>query len=239
MIALVATADGTFGVDLDDATRSMPGEPFDAAAGARRSNLPRVVAAAAAGSTVVAVVDAPPADRSSRTTPARTWRESGRGLPPGRAIAVARTTPTRSSTRRATGSTSRATAGVFWDALAVELPEIEAVAVDGDDWNSPRATTTAEPPTEHPLDPLGRAVDAGVELRRPADLDALRRSRSPRRTPIRPCRARWTASGPAAEPGRRILGDAERRARTSRVFQPPPSRAKQLTPAVGQRAERA
>ena len=36
-----------------------------------------------------------------------TWRESGRGLPPGARSRSPRTTPTRSSTRRATGSTSR------------------------------------------------------------------------------------------------------------------------------------
>ena len=73
-------------------------------------NLPRLVAAAAAGSTVVAVVDTKPPLVVSHDAGA-TWRESGRGLPAGtRRRGRPRTTPTSSSTRRATASTSRATA---------------------------------------------------------------------------------------------------------------------------------
>ena len=81
-------------------------------------NLPRVVAAAAAGSTVVAVVDAKPPLLVShdagvdlaRVRP-RPARRDGRSRSP-------TTTPTCSSTRRATGSTCRANGGRFWSALA-------------------------------------------------------------------------------------------------------------------------
>ncbi len=51
-------------------------------------HLPLVVAAAASGSTIVAVV-ARSHRSSSLTTPASTWRDSGRGLPAGRAVALA------------------------------------------------------------------------------------------------------------------------------------------------------
>src|SRR5439155_603953 len=51
-------------------------------------SLPRVVAAAEAGSTIVAVVDTKPPLVVSHDA-GRTWRESGRGLPAGRAVAIA------------------------------------------------------------------------------------------------------------------------------------------------------
>jgi hypothetical protein len=91
-------------------------------------SLPRVVAAAEAGSTVVAVVDVRPPMVVSHDG-GLTWRESGRGLPPGRAIAVAADDPdTLLFAARNRLFVSR-NGGVFWTALAVELPEIEAVAL--------------------------------------------------------------------------------------------------------------
>ncbi len=56
-----------------------------------------------------------------------TWRESGRGLPPGRAVAVAADNPdvlVYGARNRLYVSTD---GGVFWTVLALELPEIEAV----------------------------------------------------------------------------------------------------------------
>ena len=73
-------------------------------------------------------------------------------------------------------------------------------------WNSPRATTTADPPTctrsIRPGQPSTRANSVeGRPTRRPADLDLARRTRSGRAAP----------GGPRAGPrraGRRILVDA-------------------------------
>ena len=61
MIALVATEGGVFAIDLESGELE-PGDPFDTAT--RPSlNLPRVLAAAETGSTVVAVVDTRPDSR--------------------------------------------------------------------------------------------------------------------------------------------------------------------------------
>jgi hypothetical protein len=87
VIVLVATVGGAFAVDLDDETIvSVPEAP--SAPPQPTLNLPRLVAAAAAGSTVVAVVDTKPPLVVSHDA-GTTWRESGRGLPPGRAVALA------------------------------------------------------------------------------------------------------------------------------------------------------
>jgi hypothetical protein len=58
-----------------------------------------------------------------------TWREAGAGLPQGRAVAIDEDDPdliVYASRNRLHVSTN---GGVFWRALAVELPEIEAVAL--------------------------------------------------------------------------------------------------------------
>jgi hypothetical protein len=129
VIALVKTCDGAFSVDLDsdevDPTGAFTVEPGP------QLNLPRLVATAQAGSTVVAVVDARPPMLVSHDAGA-TWRESGRGLPPGRAVAVAASDPDvllYASRNRLYVSRN---GGVFWTALAVELPEIDAVALSED-----------------------------------------------------------------------------------------------------------
>jgi hypothetical protein len=126
MIALVATASGDFAVDLE--TEEL--EPWD---GGIRPDappalaLPRVVAAAASGSTVVAVVDAKPPLLVSHDA-GTTWRDSGRGLPPGVAVAVDADTIVYAARNRLYVSEN---GGLFWRALAVELPEIQAVAICG------------------------------------------------------------------------------------------------------------
>ena len=76
VIALVGTVDGTFAVDLET-EEVEPEEPFTPAP-SPALNLPRVVAAATAGSTIVAVVDAKPPVLVSHDA-GTTWRESGRG----------------------------------------------------------------------------------------------------------------------------------------------------------------
>lgn len=126
MIALVSTVAGTFAVDLET-DEVEPAEPF-VPAPTPVLNLPRVIAAAAAGSTVVAVVDIRPPLVVSYDAGA-TWNESGRGLPAGRAVAIAEESPdTMLYAARNRLYVSR-NGGVFWEALALELPEIDAVAL--------------------------------------------------------------------------------------------------------------
>jgi hypothetical protein len=125
--ALVRTVDGVFEVDLDEeevlGLSEALVEPEEVAV-----PLPLVVAAAAAGSTVIAVVDRRPPLALSNDA-GRTWRESGGGLPRGRAIAIAEDDPDYvlyAARNRLYLSTD---GGRFWRALAPELPEIEAVAL--------------------------------------------------------------------------------------------------------------
>jgi hypothetical protein len=127
MNVLVATVAGSFAVDLEtdevepwDGDVSPPPAPV--------LNLPRVVAAAAAGSTVVVVVDAKPPLLISHDT-GSTWRESGRGLPPGRAVAISGDDPDLLVYAARNLLYVSRNGGVFWTALALELPEIERIAI--------------------------------------------------------------------------------------------------------------
>ena len=128
MIALAETASGIFAVDVET-EEVEPAEAFSRA-DAPVLNLPRVVAAAAAGSTVVAVVDARPPLLVSHDA-GTTWQESGRGLPPGRAVAIADDDPDLVVYAARNRLYVSRNGGRFWTALAVELPEISAVAVRG------------------------------------------------------------------------------------------------------------
>ena len=125
MRALVGTVDGVFEVDLDEEIVLGTAD-----AHVERSTLelplPRVVAAAAAGSTVIAVVDRRPPLAISNDV-GRTWREAGGGLPAGRAVAIADDNPdyvVYAARNRLYLSTD---GGRFWRSLTPELPEIEAV----------------------------------------------------------------------------------------------------------------
>jgi hypothetical protein len=125
MNVLVATVAGSFSVDLE--TDEV--EPWDGDVSPPPSpslNLPRVVAAAASGSTVVVVVHAKPPLLISHDT-GSTWRESGRGLPPGRAIAISDDDPDLLVYAARNLLYVSRNGGVFWTALALELPEIERV----------------------------------------------------------------------------------------------------------------
>ncbi|HEV2592659.1 MAG TPA: hypothetical protein VGU02_12285 [Gaiellaceae bacterium] len=121
---IAVTAAGTFTVDLETEEIEPYDGPVDIAA-APELSLPRVVAAAAAGSTVVAVVDAKPPMVVSHDA-GTTWRESGRGLPPGVAVAVDADTVVYAARNRLYVSEN---GGLFWRVLSVELPEIHAVAI--------------------------------------------------------------------------------------------------------------
>jgi hypothetical protein len=127
MRALVRTVDGVFEVDLDEevvlGSSLAEVEPEPVAV-----SLPLLVAAAACGSTVIAVVARRPPLAVSNDA-GRTWREAGGGLPPGLAIAIADDDPDYvlfAARNRLYLSTN---GGVFWRALSPELPEIEAVSL--------------------------------------------------------------------------------------------------------------
>jgi hypothetical protein len=123
MNVLVATVAGSFAVDLEtDEVEPWDGDVSPPLAPAL--NLPRVIAAAAAGSTVVAVVDSKPPLLVSHDT-GSTWRDSGRGLPPGRAIAICEDDPDLLVYAGRNLLYVSRNGGVFWSALALELPEIE------------------------------------------------------------------------------------------------------------------
>ena len=125
MTAAVRTLVGTFLVDLESEEVVGEGEPFEPAAVA--VELPRVVAAAAAGSTVVAVVDRRPPLAISNDA-GRTWREVGGGLPPGFAVAIDEDNPDVLLFAARNRLYLSENGGVFWHALVPELPDIEAVA---------------------------------------------------------------------------------------------------------------
>jgi photosystem II stability/assembly factor-like uncharacterized protein len=125
--AEVGTVDGVFVVDVD------ADELVECDPGARVEkqhvgvSLPRVVAAAAAGSTVAAVVDTRPPLVVSHDA-GRTWRQAGGGLPAGRAVAIAEDDPDLILFAARNRLYVSRDGGRFWRALVVELPEIESVA---------------------------------------------------------------------------------------------------------------
>jgi hypothetical protein len=129
VIAHVRTTDGVAVVDLDEESLVGldPDLSFEAAEQPPLS-LPRVVASAGSGSTVVAVVDGKPPMVVSYDA-GRTWSESGRGLPPGRAVAISGEDPDVVVYATRNRLYLSRDGGRFWRSLAVELPEIEAVSV--------------------------------------------------------------------------------------------------------------
>ena len=126
MIAHVRTIDGVFAVDVEE--EAVVGESAVSVDHERLELvLPRVVAASAAGATVVAVVDRRPPLVVSYDAGA-TWNEAGGGLPPGFDVAVDPADPDRilfAARNRLYLSTD---GGRFWHSLAPELPDVEAVA---------------------------------------------------------------------------------------------------------------
>ncbi len=133
MRAFVRTVSGTFLVDLEDEVVLEAAEPTPSSrlrqTVAPETGLPLVVASAGAGSTVVAVLDRRPPIAVSHDA-GRTWRESGGGLPRGRAIAVLEDNPDAILYAARNRLFVSEDGGRFWRALAVELPEIEEVAFD-------------------------------------------------------------------------------------------------------------
>jgi hypothetical protein len=122
--ATIRTASGTYEVDLE--TEEVLGEGDDFEPSRVSVELPRVVAAAAAGSTVVAVVDRRPPLAISHDA-GSTWHEAGGGLPPGFAIAIREDNPDVMLFAARNRLYLSENGGIFWRALVPELPEIEAV----------------------------------------------------------------------------------------------------------------
>jgi hypothetical protein len=122
--ALVRTSDGTFKVDLEE--EEVIGAATDFEVAQVDVELPRVVAAAASGATVVAVVDRRPPLAISNDA-GRTWREAGGGPPAGFAIAVDEDNPDRMLFAARNRLYLSENGGIFWRALVPELPDIEAV----------------------------------------------------------------------------------------------------------------
>jgi hypothetical protein len=129
VIAHVQTGDGLAVVDLEeeavlelDPAREIEPTPRPSV------SLPRVVAAAAAGSTVIAVVDAKPPLMVSHDA-GLTWRDAGRGLPAGRAVAISAEDPDFVVYAARNRLYLSRDGGRFWHGLAIELPEIEAVSL--------------------------------------------------------------------------------------------------------------
>jgi hypothetical protein len=123
--ALVQTVDGVFEVDLEEEL-VLGLSSAEVAPDEVPVSLPLVIAAAAVGSTVIAVVDRRPPLAVSNDA-GRTWREAGGGLPPGRAVAIAGDDPDHAIYAARNRLYESRNGGVFWRALAPELPEIQAV----------------------------------------------------------------------------------------------------------------
>lgn len=126
MIAAVGTVDGVLLVDIETELVIGPGTELPQA-DAPRVDLPRVVATAGSGSTVVALLDRRPPLALSRDG-GRTWSEAGGGLPPGFAVAVADDDPDRMLYAARNRLYVSSNGGVFWGSLPFELPDILAVA---------------------------------------------------------------------------------------------------------------
>lgn len=127
MRAAVRTLAGTFLVDLEE--EEVVGETEDFDAPQVPVELPRVVATAAAGATIVAVVDRRPPLAISNDA-GRTWREAGGGLPPGFAVAVDEENPDVMLFAARNRLYLSENGGTFWRALVPELPDVQAVRFD-------------------------------------------------------------------------------------------------------------
>ena len=128
MRALVACELGTAEIDVDDEELvEITDEPVTVSP-ALDVDLPLLVAAAAHGSTIVAVVDRRPPLVVSNDGGA-TWREAGAGLGPGTAVAISPDHPDLMLFATAERLHVSRDGGRFWHALAIELPGITAVAL--------------------------------------------------------------------------------------------------------------
>ena len=126
MIAAVQTIDGVVLVDVEGEELLGSGTELPAVE-SPHVELPRVVAAAQSGATIVAVVERRPPLAISRDS-GSTWSEAGGGLPAGFAVAVAEDDPDRMLYAGRNRLYVSANGGVFWRSLPFELPDVLAVA---------------------------------------------------------------------------------------------------------------
>ena len=126
MIAVVDTVDGVMLVDVEEEVVLGPGTEVPVS-DAPSVSLPRVVAAAQSGATIVAIVDRRPPLAISHDA-GETWREAGGGLPAGFGIAIAEDDPDRMLYAGRNRLYVSANGGVFWRGLAFELPDIVSLA---------------------------------------------------------------------------------------------------------------
>lgn len=126
MIAAVETVEGILLLDVEDEQVLGDGTELPAV-DAPKVDLPRVVAAARAGATIVAIVDRRPPLAISHDHGA-TWTEAGGGLPAGFAVAIAENDPDRMLYAARNRLYVSVSGGVFWRALTLELPDVLAVA---------------------------------------------------------------------------------------------------------------
>jgi hypothetical protein len=126
MIAWVATADGVVEVDVEEET-ILGGIDVDVQREQPELSIPRLVAASAAGVTIVALVERKPPLLVSWDSGA-TWNEAGAGLPPGFDVAVDPADPDRVLYAARNRLYLSIDGGRFWRSLAPELPDVEAVA---------------------------------------------------------------------------------------------------------------
>jgi hypothetical protein len=124
--AVVATVAGTWLVDVEtEEIVVQVEEPVQPQAVS--VELPLLIAAAATGSTMLAVVDRRPPLVVSHDA-GHTWREAGGGLPKGTAVAIDEANPDRMLYAARNRLFLSEDGGRFWRALVLELPEITAVA---------------------------------------------------------------------------------------------------------------
>lgn len=121
------TIDGVFEVDLDEEV-VLGLVDRDVRPQSVGVSLPLLVAVAATGSTVVAVVERRPPLVVSNDA-GQTWRESGGGLPAGRAVTIAEDDPDLMLYAARNRLYLSEDGGRFWRSLVIELPEIQAVAL--------------------------------------------------------------------------------------------------------------
>ena len=126
MIAAVQTVEGVVLVDVAEEQILGDGNELPEV-DAPGVELPRVVATARAGSTIAAIVERRPPLAISRDN-GSTWTEAGGGLPAGFAVAIAEDDPDRMLYAARNRLYVSANGGVFWRALAIELPDIVDVA---------------------------------------------------------------------------------------------------------------
>ena len=126
MIAAVQTVEGVLLVDVDEEQILGDGNQLPEA-DAPGVELPRVVATARSGATIVAIVERRPPLAISRDN-GSTWTEAGGGLPAGFAVAIADDDPDRMLYAARNRLYVSANGGVFWQSLPFELPDIDSVA---------------------------------------------------------------------------------------------------------------